>query len=328
MLGRASWMRLPDIVGVELTGKRQPGITATDIVLALTEFLRKEKVVGRYLEFYGEGAASLTLGDRATISNMAPEYGATAAMFSIDQQTLTTCASPAAPMSRSRWWKPTPRKPACGPTLKNAEYERVLTFDLSSVVRNMAGPSNPHRASATSAIWRARHCRRPSWTKPKRRKPGPDAGWRGDHCRHHQLHQHQQPAQRDCRRPAGAQRQRKLGLTRKPWVKSSLAPGSKLCELYLKEAGLLEDLEALGFGIVAFACTTCNGMSGALDPKSSRKSSTAICTPRPCCPATAISMAASTPMPSRPSWPRRRWWWPMPLPAPCVLISSRMCWQW
>ncbi len=88
MLGRASWMRLPEIVGVELAGKPQPGITATDIVLALTEFLRRAKVVGAYLEFYGEGAAALTLGDRATISNMAPEYGATAAMFSIDQQTI------------------------------------------------------------------------------------------------------------------------------------------------------------------------------------------------------------------------------------------------
>jgi aconitase A len=88
MLGRASWMRLPEIVGVKLTGQRQPGITATDVVLALTEFLRKSKVVGAYLEFYGEGAAKLTIGDRATISNMAPEYGATAAMFSIDQQTL------------------------------------------------------------------------------------------------------------------------------------------------------------------------------------------------------------------------------------------------
>ncbi|WP_244145903.1 aconitase family protein, partial [Paraburkholderia tropica] len=88
MLGRASWMRLPDIVGVELTGQRQPGITATDIVLALTEFLRKQKVVGAYLEFRGAGAASLTLGDRATISNMAPEYGATAAMFFIDARTL------------------------------------------------------------------------------------------------------------------------------------------------------------------------------------------------------------------------------------------------
>ena len=88
MLGRASYMRLPDIVGVELTGKPQPGITATDIVLALTEFLRKERVVSAYLEFYGEGASALTVGDRATISNMTPEYGATAAMFYIDEQTI------------------------------------------------------------------------------------------------------------------------------------------------------------------------------------------------------------------------------------------------
>ena len=88
MLGRASWMRLPDIIGVELTGKPQPGITATDIVLALTEFLRQSKVVGAYLEFHGEGASALTLGDRATISNMAPEYGATAAMFFIDDKTI------------------------------------------------------------------------------------------------------------------------------------------------------------------------------------------------------------------------------------------------
>jgi len=88
MLGRASYMRLPDIIGVELTGKRQPGITATDIVLAITEFLRAERVVSSYLEFYGEGAADLTLGDRATISNMTPEFGATAAMFYIDQKTI------------------------------------------------------------------------------------------------------------------------------------------------------------------------------------------------------------------------------------------------
>src|SRR5829696_4412020 len=88
MLGRASWMRLPDIIGVELTGRPQPGITATDLVLALTEFLRNQKVVSSYLEFFGEGAARLTLGDRATISNMAPEFGATAAMFYIDEQTI------------------------------------------------------------------------------------------------------------------------------------------------------------------------------------------------------------------------------------------------
>ncbi|MFY8123154.1 MAG: aconitase family protein, partial [Silanimonas sp.] len=153
MLGRASWMRLPDIVAVELTGKPQPGITATDIVLSLTEFLRKSKVVGAYLEFRGEGAAALTLGDRATISNMAPEYGATAAMFFIDGNTLDYL----------RLTGRTDEQVALVETyaktlglwaddLKTAEYERTLHFDLSTVVRTMAGPSNPHARVATSEL--------------------------------------------------------------------------------------------------------------------------------------------------------------------------------
>lgn len=153
MLGRASWMRLPDIVGVELTGKRQPGITATDIVLALTEFLRKEKVVGAYLEFRGEGASSLTLGDRATISNMAPEYGATAAMFFIDEQTIDYLRLTGRTDEQLKLVETYARTAGLwADSLKNAEYERVLKFDLSSVVRNMAGPSNPHKRLPTSAL--------------------------------------------------------------------------------------------------------------------------------------------------------------------------------
>jgi aconitate hydratase len=115
MLGRASWMRLPDIVGVELTGKRQPGITATDIVLALTEFLRKEKVVGAYLEFLAK-ARALTLGDRATISNMAPNTAPPPRCSSSTSRPSTTCADRPRRRSRCSWWKPTPRPPACGPT--------------------------------------------------------------------------------------------------------------------------------------------------------------------------------------------------------------------
>ncbi len=153
MLGRASWMRLPDIVGVELTGKRQPGITATDIVLALTEFLRKEKVVGAYLEFRGEGASSLTLGDRATISNMAPEYGATAAMFFIDEQTIDYLRLTGRDDAQLKLVETYAKTAGLwADSLKHAEYERVLTFDLSSVVRNMAGPSNPHKRLPTSAL--------------------------------------------------------------------------------------------------------------------------------------------------------------------------------
>jgi aconitate hydratase len=261
MLGRASWMRLPDIIGVELTGKRQPGITATDIVLTLTEFLRKEKVVGAYLEFYGEGARSLTLGDRATISNMAPEYGATAAMFSIDEQTMEYLRLTGRSPEQLKLVETYARANGLwADSLANAQYERVLKFDLSSVVRTMAGPSNPHRRLPVSAL-HERGIAGP-WTETPGQMPDGAVII---------------AAITSCTNTSNprnviaaallARNANKLGLTRKPWVKSSLAPGSKAVALYLDEAGLTKDLEALGFGIVAFACTTCNGMSGALDPK-------------------------------------------------------------
>ncbi len=261
MLGRASWMRLPDIVGVELTGKPQPGITATDIVLALTEFLRKSKVVGAYLEFYGEGARALTLGDRATISNMAPEYGATAAMFFIDEQTIQYLKLTGRTDEQVALVETYARTAGLwADSLKNAEYERVLTFDLSTVVRNMAGPSNPHARVSTTDL----------------AAKGIAGAWED------------QPGQMpdgaviiaaitSCTNTSNprnviaagllARNANQLGLFRKPWVKTSLAPGSKAVTMYLEEAGLLPELEKLGFGVVAYACTSCNGMSGALDPK-------------------------------------------------------------
>ncbi|WP_439894219.1 Fe/S-dependent 2-methylisocitrate dehydratase AcnD (plasmid) [Ralstonia sp. 25C] len=261
MLGRASWMRLPDIVGVELTGQRQPGITATDIVLALTEFLRKQKVVGAYLEFYGEGASKLTLGDRATISNMAPEYGATAAMFSIDDNTLDYLRLTGRTDEQVKLVETYAKTAGLwSDTLKHAEYERVLRFDLSSVVRNMAGPSNPHARVATTDL--ATKGIAGKWEETPGQMPDGAVII---------------AAITSCTNTSNprnviaaallARNANRLGLTRKPWVKSSLAPGSKAVELYLEEAGLKAELEKLGFGIVAFACTTCNGMSGALDPK-------------------------------------------------------------
>jgi len=261
MLGRASWMRLPDIVGVELTGQRQPGITATDIVLALTEFLRKQKVVGAYLEFYGEGASKLTLGDRATISNMAPEYGATAAMFSIDDNTLDYLRLTGRTDEQVKLVETYAKTAGLwSDTLKHAEYERVLRFDLSSVVRNMAGPSNPHARVATTEL--AAKGIAAKWEETPGKMPDGAVII---------------AAITSCTNTSNprnviaaallARNANRLGLTRKPWVKSSLAPGSKAVELYLEEAGLKHELEKLGFGIVAFACTTCNGMSGALDPK-------------------------------------------------------------
>ncbi|MBY8306511.1 Fe/S-dependent 2-methylisocitrate dehydratase AcnD [Vibrio fluvialis] len=261
MLGRPSMMRLPDIVGVKLTGKRKPGITATDIVLAITEFLRGERVVSSYLEFFGEGAKELTIGDRATISNMTPEYGASAGMFYIDEQTINylklTGRDAEQVVLVEQYAKQTG---LWADALETAQYERVLEFDLSQVERNLAGPSNPHRRLPTSQLvqrgiagkWEEKAGEMPdgaviiaaitSCTNTSNPRNVVAAG-------------------------LVAKKANELGLVRKPWVKTSFAPGSKVAKLYLEEAKLLPELEKLGFGIVAYACTTCNGMSGALDPK-------------------------------------------------------------
>ncbi|MCI3945094.1 aconitase family protein [Pseudomonas syringae] len=260
MLGRASWMRLPDIIGVELIGRRQPGITATDVVLALTEYLRQQKVVGAYLEFYGAGASSLTLGDRATISNMAPEYGATAAMFSIDSQTIDYLRLTGREDEQVKLVELYARHTGLwSDSLTEVEYERVLSFDLSSVVRNMAGPSNPHARVATSDL--AARGIAGQWDEVPGQMPDGAVII---------------AAITSCTNTSNprnviaagllARNANRLGLNRKPWVKSSLAPGSKTVALYLDAAGLTTELEQLGFGVVAFACTTCNGMSGSLDP--------------------------------------------------------------
>lgn len=260
MLGRPSMMRLPNIVGVRLSGKRQPGITATDIVLAITEFLRNAKVVSAYLEFFGDGAAELTIGDRATISNMTPEYGASAGMFYIDKQTID-------------YLKITGREPEqvelvetyakhtglWADDLIDAEYERVLEFDLSSVGRNMAGPSSPHRRLATADL----ASKGIAYAVEQKEGEMPDGAVII-------------AAITSCTNTSNprnvvaagliAKKANELGLLRKPWVKSSFAPGSKVAKYYLEESGLLPEMEKLGFGIVGYACTTCNGMSGALDP--------------------------------------------------------------
>ena len=260
MLGRPSYMRLPNIIGVELTGKRQPGITATDIVLAITEFLRNEKVVSSYLEFYGEGAADLTIGDRATISNMTPEFGASAGLFFIDEQTIDYLKLTGRDAEQVKLVETYAKEAGLwADDLKTAEYERVLTFDLSSVVRNIAGPSNPHRRVPTSELAE----RGISGVVENEEGLMPDGAVII-------------AAITSCTNTSNprnviaaglvAKKANELGLTRKPWVKSSFAPGSKVAQLYLEDANLLTELEQMGFGIVGFACTTCNGMSGALDP--------------------------------------------------------------
>ena len=263
MLGRASMMRLPDIIGVELAGKRQPGITATDMLLALTEFLRAQKVVSSYLEFFGEGANSLTIGDRATISNMTPEYGASAALFYIDQQTIDylniTGREPEQVALVETYAK---TNSLWAGDMINAQYERVLTFDLSSVGRTMAGPSSPHLRLPTSTL--AERGIAKAYDNLEAKGLIPDGAVII-------------AAITSCTNTSNprnviaagllARNANRLGLKRKPWVKSSFAPGSKVAKLYLEEAGLLTEMEQLGFGIVGYACTTCNGMSGSLDPQ-------------------------------------------------------------
>lgn len=261
MLGRASWMRVPETVGVELTGKPGPGITATDIVLALTEFLRRSKVVGAWLEFHGEGAEALSVGDRATISNMAPEYGATAAMFFIDQQTIDYLRLTGRSDEQIALVESYAKQAGLwGDQLKDAKYERDLSFDLSAIGRTMAGPSNPHARLNTSDL--AERGIAGAWDDVPGQMPDGAVII---------------AAITSCTNTSNprnvisagllARNANRAGLTRRPWVKSSLAPGSKAVQLYLEDSGLEKELEKLGFGIVGFACTTCNGMSGALDPE-------------------------------------------------------------
>ncbi|WP_394494603.1 Fe/S-dependent 2-methylisocitrate dehydratase AcnD [Shewanella sp. ENK2] len=260
MLGRPSYMRLPDIVGVELIGVRQPGITATDIVLAITEFLREQKVVSTYLEFYGEGAENLTLGDRATISNMTPEFGATAAMFYIDDKTLDYLRLTGRDAEQVELVETYAKANGLwADSLKHAEYERVLKFDISTVGRNIAGPSNPHRRVSTTDL----AAKGISGDVENEAGLMPDGA-----CIIAAITSCTNTSNPRNVIAAGllARNANAKGLTRKPWVKTSLAPGSKAVQLYLEDANLLPELEALGFGIVGFACTTCNGMSGALDP--------------------------------------------------------------
>ena len=260
MLGRASYMRLPDIVGVELCGERQPGITATDIVLALTEFLRNEGVVSTYLEFFGSGASALTLGDRATISNMTPEFGATAAMFYIDQHTLDYLRLTGREEQQVQLVENYAKQTGLwADAMADADYERVLRFDLSSVCRNIAGPSNPHRRVPTSEL--AAQGISGEVERDDGQMPDGAVIIAAITSCTNTSNPRNVIAAGLLARNANAR-----GLTRKPWVKTSLAPGSKAVQLYLEEAHLLPELEQLGFGIVAFACTTCNGMSGALNP--------------------------------------------------------------
>ncbi|PLY08563.1 MAG: Fe/S-dependent 2-methylisocitrate dehydratase AcnD [Arcobacter sp.] len=261
MLGNPSYMRVPEIIGVEITGVRSEGITATDIALAMTSFLRENNVISAYLEFFGAGTKYLNLGDRATIANMTPEYGASAGMFAIDSQTIDYLTVTGRDAQQVKLVEAYAKANGLwADQFDNATYARTIEFDLSKVTRSLAGPSKPHKLVPTSTLKAEGIVK--EWTQEGDFIP--DGGILI-------------AAITSCTNTSNprnviaagllAKKANELGLSRKPWVKSSLAPGSKVIEVYLKEAGLLPEMEKLGFGVVGFACTTCNGMSGALDPK-------------------------------------------------------------
>ena len=266
MLGNPSYMRVPDIIGVELTGNLQKGVTGTDLVLSLTAFLREQGVVGSYLEFFGAGARSLSVGDRASVSNMTPEYGASAAMFYIDEQTLDYLRLTGRSSEQVQLVEQYAKAAGLwADAMTEAVYTRTLAFDLSQVVRSIAGPSRPHARVSTTDLVSTGIAH--SVTE----------GHRDD------THPASMPdgaviiaAITSCTNTSNprnmiaaglvARNANQKGLLRQPWVKTSLAPGSKTVKMYLEDANLLPELQQLGFDVVGFACTTCNGMSGALDP--------------------------------------------------------------
>ena len=265
MLGNPSYMRLPNIVGLEITGKLSEGVTGTDLVLAITEFLREEGVVSAYVECFGEGARSLSVGDRASISNMTPEYGATAVMFSIDEQTIDYLKLTGRSESQVQLVEEYAKQTGLwADAMQSAEYERVLRFDLSKVVRNIAGPSKPHARVSTTDLVSKGIAQEDYDATEAADGSMPDGAViiaAITSCTNTSNPRNMVAAGIVARNAV------EKGLVRKPWVKSSLAPGSKTVKLYLEEAGLLPELQKLGFDVVAFACTTCNGMSGALDPE-------------------------------------------------------------
>jgi len=276
MLGQPSTMLIPEVIGVKLTGRLIEGATATDLVLTVTEMLRKRGVVEKFVEFFGDGLAQLPLADRATIANMAPEYGATCGIFPVDEETLnylrlTGRAEDQIALVREYakaqgMWRidgaPDP------------EYTDLLHLDLASVQPSLAGPKRPQdrvRLGDMRAAYRDAFER----DQDKWRSHGPARVQDGSAQFELKDGAVVIAAITSCTNTSNpavmiasgllARNARKLGLSVKPWVKTSLAPGSKVVTDYLTKSELLDDLEALGFHVVGYGCTTCIGNSGPLN---------------------------------------------------------------
>ena len=304
MLGQPYSMLLPEVIGVKFTGKLKEGVTATDLVLTVTQMLRKRGVVGKFVEFFGPGLANLTIADRATIGNMSPEYGATCGFFPVDDDTLKYLSDTAGRRRRSRWSPPMPRRRACSaPSRRPTRSSPTCSSSSCAQVEpSLAGPKRPqdrvalkevragfamamekefnkggdggkdifdlHPSLATSldkSFAKAGAVQAGSGRGPSARSRPRRRGHRRDHL----LHQYLESERDDRRRTAGAQGGGE-GLTVKPWVKTSLAPGSQVVAEYLDKSGLQKDLDKLGYNLVGYGCTTCIGNSGPLAPEISK----------------------------------------------------------
>jgi aconitate hydratase len=273
MLGKPVAMALPRVVGVEVTGALAEGVMPTDLVLVIAQTLRRVGVVGEFVEFFGSGLAGLSVGDRATIANMAPEYGATAVYFPIDARTieyLTMTARPAAEVAlieayarAQRLWR--------DETSPVPVFDAVVQVDLSAVRPSIAGPKNPEdridldAAAAAFAGHTAEIAGRPLSDEPSP-VAGTDYGLRDGDVVIAAITSCTNTSNPTGMIAAGlvARNAARLGLRSKPWVKTSLAPGSHVVAAILERCGLQDDLDALGFNVVGYGCTTCNGGSGPL----------------------------------------------------------------
>jgi aconitate hydratase len=276
MLGQPSSMLIPEVIGVRLTGKLAEGATATDLVLTVTEMLRKRGVVEKFVEFFGPGVGNLSASDRNTIANMAPEYGATCGIFPIDEETLAylrltgrsdeqVAIVKAYAQAQGMWW--TPDAP-------EAEYTDVLSLDLGSIKPSLAGPKRPQDRVLLSDI-KANF--RKAFDAEQKMRPSKGPAKVADQGHSYELKDGAVviAAITSCTNTSNpsvligagllARKARSLGLKSQPWVKTSLAPGSLAVTEYLKKANLIEDLEHLGFYVTAYGCTTCIGNSGPLN---------------------------------------------------------------
>jgi aconitate hydratase len=261
MLGQPLYMTQPRVVGVRMTGALATGVTATDLVLTLTEQLRKHGVVGKFIEFFGPGLGSLTVADRATLSNMSPEFGATAATFPIDAQTLRYLADTGRPADLIERVERYTREQGLFRTGDEPPpaYTETLDLDLAAVVPSLAGPRRPQDRVSLPQVSR-------SFTDAF----GAGAG-NGSHLGDGSVVISAITSCTNTSNPALmvaagllARKALERGLRARPWVKTSLAPGSRVVVGYLERAGLLEPLDRLGFNLVGFGCTTCIGNSGPL----------------------------------------------------------------